>query len=78
MAEAVAVKIEQDPSSFTATGDFSVSWSDRTRSLRASAVRLRQEAAIEGAGGVTSVALSREGSASAEYRADAYRRLWRR
>lgn len=80
MADAVAVKIEQDPTSYTATGDFAVSWTDRTRSLRSQAIRLRQEAAIEdaaGTAGVISVALSRGGSVTPEYRLTQYRRLWR-
>jgi hypothetical protein len=81
MAEAVAVKIEQEPRSFTATGDMAVSWGDMTRSLRLQATRLRAEAAAEDAAsgnGITSVALSRDGtSAAAEYRASAYRGLRR-
>src|SRR5690606_33646947 len=47
MAEAVAVRIEQDPSSVAFPQDISVGWADRTRQLRATAVRLRQEAAAE-------------------------------
>lgn len=44
MAEAAAVKIEQDPSSVNFPGDIATSWSDRTRSLRARAASLRKEA----------------------------------
>ena len=81
MAEAVAVRIEQDPTSFTAQGDMSVGWSDRTRSLRDTAARLRREAAAEDATGsnvLTSVALGRDGTVGrGEYRATAYARLRR-
>lgn len=80
MAEAVAVRIEQDPNSVSFPSDMSVGWADRTRQLRATAVRLRQEAAAEdaaGANGVRSVQLQRSGlERSSEYRAD-YRRLRR-
>lgn len=40
----VAIAIENDPSSYTATGDFSVSWADRTRSLRLMADDLERQA----------------------------------
>lgn len=40
----VAVAIEQKPTSFTATGDMSVGWADRTRSLRALAEQLDGQA----------------------------------
>ena len=40
----VAVALEQDITSFTATGDMSVSWGDRTRSLRALATQLDSQA----------------------------------
>lgn len=81
MAEAVAVKIEQDPNSVNVPGEVAVSWQDRTRSLRLAATRLRAEAAAEDAAsgnGITSVALTRDGASSAaEYRATgwAYRGL---
>lgn len=81
MAEAVAVKIEQDPSSFTAVGDVAVGWSDRTRSLRAQAVRLRQEAMSETSllGTVVSIQATRagRGSEGLEYSPRSYRRLER-
>lgn len=41
----VAVAIEQDVTSYTATGDFSASWGDRTRTLRALATQLESQAA---------------------------------
>ena len=62
MAEAVAVAIERQVSSFSAGGEITVGWSDRTRTLRALAVRLRQEAATDALGAITTVALEREGS----------------
>lgn len=72
MAEAVAVKIEQDPTSVNIPGEVAVGWQDRTRSLRATAARLRAEAAAEGAAvthGITSVGLTRAGTGDmAEYR----------
>lgn len=81
MAEAVAVKIEQDPTSVSFPQDLSVGWTDRTRSLRATATRLRAEAAAEDAallGAVRSVALTRGGSVASEYRpGDDYRGLRR-
>lgn len=81
MAEGVAVKIEQDPSSFTAVGDMSVSWNDRTRMLREVAKRLRTEAAAEDLATdnkVVSEALIRPGSGSAaEYVPSRYSRLRR-
>ena len=40
----VAVAIENDITGYTATGDMSVSWGDRTRSLRALAVQLESQA----------------------------------
>lgn len=71
MAEGVAVKIEQDPSSFTAVGDMSVGWSDRTRMLRDIAKRMRAEAAAEDSSidnSIVSVPLVRQGSGgAAEY-----------
>lgn len=81
MADAVAVKIEQDPTSFTAVGDMSVGWSDRTRSLRATASRLRDEAGAEDApvnNTVVSVPLTRgTSSGNGEYRDNRYSRLRR-
>lgn len=80
MAEAVAVRIEQDPTSVSFPQDMAVGWTDRTRSLRATAARLRAEAAAEDAallGAVRSVALVRGGSATSEYRPSAYRGLRR-
>jgi hypothetical protein len=78
MAEAVAVKIEQSPGSLSSDGD-SISWQDRTRSLRAVAAQYRKEAIADAASaaGITSVALSRDGVASGEYRTERYRGLWR-
>lgn len=80
MAEAAAVKIEQDPNSVNVPGEVAVSWQDRTRSLRATAIRLRSEAAAEDAtgSGVTSVALARGDSATAEYRDTRFYRQLRR
>lgn len=52
MAEAAAIQIEQDPTGFTAVGDMSISWSDRTRSLRTKAARLRADADQEEASGI--------------------------
>lgn len=81
MAEAVAVRIEQDPTSVSFPADMSVGWSDRTRSLRATAVRLRSEAAAESqatTSGITSVTLTRDGGAGrSEYRDTRYRTLRR-
>lgn len=80
MAESLAVVLEQRITSLTAVGDVSLGWSDRTRSLRLLSARLRQEAATEDAtaiGDVTTVSLSRGGSATSEYRDTRYRRLWR-
>ena len=80
MAEAVAVKLDQKLTSVNVSGDIAIGWADRTRQLRATAVRLRQEAAAEDAAGlgtITSVSLQRGGIAdAAEYRAD-YHRLRR-
>ena len=45
LLRSVAVAIENDPSSYTSTGDFSASWSDRTRSLRDAAKWLDAQAA---------------------------------
>ena len=80
MAEAVAVKIEQDPTSFTAVGDMSVGWSDRTRSLRDTASRLRMEAGAEDVpvgNTIVAVALERGGASGGEYRDSRYARLRR-
>lgn len=81
MAEAIAVQIEQDPTSFTAVGDMSVAWTDRTRSLRATAARLRSEAASEGvtvSNVIESIPLVRDGAGrGGEYRPERYRRLRR-
>lgn len=81
MAEGVAVQIEQDPSSFTAVGDMSVGWSDRTRSLRETARRLRSEAAAEDTAidnSIVSVPLVRHRSGgAAEYVPSRYSRLKR-
>lgn len=80
MAEAVAVKIEQNPTSVNVQGEVAVSWQDRTRSLRATAARLRTEAAAEDAtaNGIASVVLQRDGTrAAGEYRTSAYRGLRR-
>jgi hypothetical protein len=81
MAESLAVVLEQRVTSFAATGDLSLGWSDRTRSLRALAVRLRQEAAddaITASGSLVSIALQRDASTRAEYRASSrYRQLRR-
>lgn len=71
MAEAAAVKIEQDPSSVNVPGEVAVSWQGRTSALRAAALRLRTEAASEDAAsgkGITSVQLTRGYDADAEYR----------
>lgn len=81
MAESLAVVLEQRVTNFSAQGDISVGWSDRTRSLRLLAARLRSEAAAEEAGidsTVVSVGLTRGGSTTSEYRTtNRYRRLWR-
>lgn len=72
MAEAMAVQIEQDPTSVNLPGEVAVGWQDRTRSLRAKAAQLRVEAAAEDAAvtnGITSVGLTRAGTGEmAEYR----------
>jgi len=80
MAEAVAVAIEQDVSSFSAGGDLSVSWSDRTRSLRALALRLRQEVANDSGttlSGIVSIPMARDSSGSSLEYTQRYRRLVR-
>lgn len=81
MAESVAVAIEQDISSFSAGGDLSVSWSDRTRSLRALAIRLRQEVAADAGislSTIVPVSLARDNSGrNLEYVGQRYRRLLR-
>lgn len=80
MAEATAVKIEQNPTSVSFPQDMSVGWSDRTRTLRATASQLRAEANAEiaGVGTLTSTRLHRDGTnAGAEYRASHYRLLRR-
>lgn len=71
MAEAAAVKIEQDPTSVNFSGEIAVSWQSRTSALRAAALRLRTEAAAEDAAsgnGITSVQLARGWGEEAEYR----------
>ncbi|MGB3330439.1 MAG: class I SAM-dependent methyltransferase [Thermomicrobiales bacterium] len=78
MAERVAVLIEQDPTSYTDVGVMAVGWGDRTRSLRALALRLRSEVASESTTipAATSRQLARAGASSEpEYRPS---RRWRR
>lgn len=76
MAEKVAVSIEQDPTSYTATGDMSVGWGDRTRSLRAVATRLRAEAAEEDQTTLTGIVSSQLERPGGSHHAE-YHRTWR-
>lgn len=51
MADAVAVKYDLRATGIVAQGDASINWGDRAKTLRATAVRLRAEAAAEDASG---------------------------
>lgn len=80
-AEALAVQLERDPTSFTEPGDVALGWGDRARSLRSLAMRLRTEVADEAglaAGPVILAELVREsGTGRLDYAATRYRGLAR-
>lgn len=81
MAERVAVLIEQDPTNYTDVGVMAVGWGDKSRSLRAIAMRLRAEVAAESSvsaiPAATSVQLARAGGSNApEYRYTGRGRRW--
>ncbi len=51
LADQLAARAINQPTSFTATGDLSVSWADRAKGWERLAIRLRQQVAAESTGG---------------------------
>lgn len=78
LADSLASRAINSPTSFTATGDMSISWTDRARAWRSLAQSLRDEVASGAGPSMSVIAVTRRDAVSggdAEYSRARYRLL---